>query len=36
MAVTDSSITTTTASAFIPTIWSDGVVEAAENTQPAP
>ncbi|GAC1663356.1 MAG: hypothetical protein NVS9B15_26430 [Acidobacteriaceae bacterium] len=30
MAVTDSSITTTTATAFVPTIWSDGVVEAAE------
>jgi hypothetical protein len=30
MPVVDSSITTTTATAFIPTIWSDGVIDAAE------
>lgn len=30
MAVTDATITTTTATNFIPTIWSDGVVEAAQ------
>lgn len=30
MAVTDATITSTTAANFIPTIWSDGVVEAAQ------